>query len=199
MFGGDPFGDGDPFDDPFFGGGGDSSSAGGRRRDPFDAVRQLLGGGMGGGSLLGGGEDTFGRMGGDGSSFSMMSSSTTVSAGGRSRTVMETAQRRGGGPVIGERREHDRDGAREKLSCRRRIGDRARTVLKERDQHGEEKTLDTIENMAADPQALDRFEDEFRQARGGNVLGYEQPRETGRRRRARPMLGPAYDFDRGEI
>ena len=34
---------------------------------------------------------------------------------------------------------------------------------------------------------------------GGNVLGYEQPRETGRRRRARPMLGPAYDFDRDEI
>ena len=199
MFGGDPFGGGDPFDDPFFTGGG-SSREGGRRRDPFGG--SLLGQMMGGGSLLGGGfgEDFGGRMGGggNGSSFTMMSSSTTVSADGRSRTVTETAQRHGAGPVVGERREHNRDRDRETLSCRRRIGDRARTVLKERDEHGDERTLDTIENMDADPQALDRFEEEFRSARGGrsNLLGYEQPQQ---RRRRTPMIGPAYDFDQDEV
>ena len=189
MFGGDPFGGGDPFDDPFFAGG--SSSREGGRRDPFDAMRQM----MGGGGLLGGG---FGEdMGGGNSSFTMMSSSTTVSADGRSRTVTETAQRHGADPVVGERREHNRERDRETLSCRRRIGDRARTVLKERDEHGDERTLDTIENMDADPQALDRFEEEFRSARGGrsNLLGYEQPQ----RRRRTPMIGPAYDFDQDEV
>ena len=67
-------------------------------------------------------------------------------------------------------------------------------MLKERDEHGDERTLDTIENMDADPQALDRFEEEFRSARGGrgNLLGYEQPQQ---RRRRTPMIGPAYDFD----
>ena len=137
-------------------------------------------------------------MGGGGNgSFTMMSSSTTISGDGRSRTVTETAQRHGAGPVVGERREHNRDRDRETLSCRRRIGDRARTVLKERDEHGDERTLDTIENMDADPQALDRFEEEFRSARGGgrNLLGYEQPP----RRRRTPMIGPAYDFDQDEV
>ena len=200
MFGGDPFGGGDPFDDPFFTGGGSSSREGGRRRDPFGGG-SLLGQMMGGGSLLGGGfgDEAFGRMGGGGNgSFTMMSSSTTVSADGRSRTVTETAQRHGAGPVVGERREHNRDRDRETLSCRRRIGDRARTVLKERDEHGDERTLDTIENMDADPQALDRFEEEFRSARGGgrNMLGYEQPQQ---RRRRTPMIGPAYDFDQDEV
>ena len=117
MFGGDPFGGGDPFDDPFFTGGG-SSREGGRRRDPFGG--SLLGQMMGGGSLLGGGfgEDFGGRMGGggNGSSFTMMSSSTTVSGDGRSRTVTETAQRSGNGPVVGERREHNRDRDRETLA-----------------------------------------------------------------------------------
>ena len=198
MFGGDPFGGGDPFDDPFFTGGG-SSREGGRRRDPFGG--SLLGQMMGGGSLLGGGfgEDFGGRMGGggNGSSFTMMSSSTTVSADGRSRTVTETAQRHGAGPVVGERREHNRDRDRETLSCRRRIGDRARTVLKERDEHGDERTLDTIENMDANPESLEHFEDEFRRARGGrNLLGYEQPQQ---RRRRTPMIGPAYDFDQDEV
>ena len=198
MFGGDPFGGGDPFDDPFFTGGGSSSREGGRRRDPFGG--SLLGQMMGGGSLLGGGfgDEAFGRMGGGGNgSFTMMSSSTTISGDGRSRTVTETAQRHGTGPVVGERREHNRERDRETLSCRRRIGDRARTVLKERDEHGDERTLDTIENMDADPQALDRFEEEFRSARGGrsNLLGYEQPP----RRRRTPMIGPAYDFDQDEV
>ena len=195
MFGGDPFGGGDPFDDPFFTGGGGASREGGRRRDPFDAMRQM----MGGGGLLGGGfGEDFGRGGGGGNgSFTMMSSSTTISGDGRSRTVTETAQRHGAGPVVGERREHNRERDRETLSCRRRIGDRARTVLKERDEHGDERTLDTIENMDADPQALDRFEDEFRSARAGrnNMLGYEQPS----RRRRTPMIGPAYDFDQDEV
>ena len=107
MFGGDPFGGGDPFDDPFFTGGGSASRREGRGRDPFDAMRQM----MGGGGLLGGGfGEDFGRMGGGGnSSFTMMSSSTTVSADGRSRTVTETAQRHGAGPVVGERREQRLD------------------------------------------------------------------------------------------
>mgnify|MGYP001242290611 CR=1 FL=1 len=198
MFGGDPFGGGDPFDDPFFTGGGSASrEGGGRRRDPFGGG--LLGQMMGGGGLLGGGfGEDFGRMGGGGNgSFTMMSSSTTISGDGRSRTVTETAQRHGAGPVVGERREHNRERDRETLSCRRRIGDRARTVLKERDEHGDERTLDTIENMDADPQALDRFEEEFRSARAGrnNMLGYEQPS----RRRRTPMIGPAYDFDQDEV
>ena len=152
---------------------------------------------MGGGSLLGGGfGEDFGRMGGGGnSSFTMMSSSTTVSATA-ARTVTETAQRHGAGPVVGERREHNRDRDRETLSCRRRIGDRARTVLKETSTAT--SGLDTIENMDADPQALDRFEEEFRSARGGrgNLLGYEQPQQ---RRRRTPMIGPAYDFDQDEV
>ena len=199
MFGGDPFGGGDPFDDPFFTGGGSASRReGGRRRDPFGGG--LLGQMMGGGGLLGGGfGEDFGRMGGGGNgSFTMMSSSTTISGDGRSRTVTETAQRHGAGPVVGERREHNRERDRETLSCRRRIGDRARTVLKERDEHGDERTLGTIENMDADPQALDRFEEEFRSARGGgrNMLGYEQPQQ---RRRRTPMIGPAYDFDQDEV
>ena len=199
MFGGDPFGGGDPFDDPFFTGGGSSSREGGRRRDPFGG--SLLGQMMGGGSLLGGGfgDEAFGRMGGGGNgSFTMMSSSTTISGDGRSRTVTETAQRHGAGPVVGERREHNRDRDRETLSCRRRIGDRARTVLKERDEHGDERTLDTIENMDANPESLEHFEDEFRRARGGrsNLLGYEQPQQ---RRRRTPMIGPAYDFDQDEV
>ena len=87
MFGGDPFGGGDPFDDPFFTGGGSSSREGGRRRDPFGGG--LLGQMMGGGGLLGGGfGEDFGRGGGGNSSFTMMSSSTTVSADGRSRSTM---------------------------------------------------------------------------------------------------------------
>ena len=49
MFGGDPFGGGDPFDDPFFTGGG-SSSREGAGAATRSAVR-LLGQMMGGGSL----------------------------------------------------------------------------------------------------------------------------------------------------
>ena len=91
--------------------------------------------------------------------------------------MTEQSHRAGAGPLVSERREHDRLGARETLSCRRRVGDRSRTVTKERDGR-DERTLDTIEGMDAAPDDLDRFDDDFQRMRGGgrNMLGFDQHR-----------------------
>ena len=65
MFGGDPFGGGDPFDDPFFTGGGSASRREGRGRDPFGGgglLGQMMGGALG--QQLAGLEQAFGGGGG---------------------------------------------------------------------------------------------------------------------------------------
>ena len=189
------FGGGNPFDDPFFGGdpfgggrerrpsGRDRDRDEGRRRegregrdprDPFSLMDSMMGGGfLGGGNVmdmdgLGGGGG-----GGSSSSFTMVSSSTTFGGdGGYSRTVTQSSRRSGSGPTVSERREHLRDGRTERSSCGRRIGDRSRTITKERDARGDERTLDTIEGMDADARELDGFDDEFaRFSRGGALLG----------------------------
>ena len=225
MFGGDPFGD-----DPFFGGGGrddmldpfggrtrrasgrdghDGRGQGerrdsGRRGDPFSLMDAMLGGGGLGGMDMEAMHEGGGRGGG---SFTMMSSSTVISGDGYTRTVTQRSHRDGSGPTVSERREHLRDGAQERLSCGRRIGDRSRTITKERDSRGDERTLDTIEGMDAEARALDGFDDEFsrRSSGRGGLLGFGQqaaarPRQPSRRdlEDAPPPRG-GYDLDRDEV
>ena len=143
---------------------------------------------------------------GGGGSFTMMSSSTVVSGDGYTRTVTQQSHRDGAGPTVSERREHLRDGAQERLSCGRRIGDRSRTITKERDARGDERTLDTIEGMDAEARALDGFDDEFaRRASGRGLLGFGGAAAAAPRRPSRRSLDAdrgrdrGYDLDRDEV
>ena len=208
----------DPFDDPFFTGRPERSRDRGdrrdddrrlERRDPFALMDQMMGGGMLGGF---GGDMDMDRLhergaGGGGGSFTMMSSSTVISGDGRSRTVTSHSSQHGGGPMVSERREQVRGGGNETISCARRIGDRSRTITKERDRRGDERTMDTIENMDVDAVELDRFDDDFQRHASGRAqmldfqrgfppgMLQEAPRGGGRRRPSDARAIEAYDLD----
>ena len=216
----------DPFDDPFFTGRQERrpSQRGGRdvvemeRRDPFALMDEMMGGSMLGGGFMGGMDmdrihgEGFGHRGGGGGggggSFTMMSSSTVISGDGRSRTVTQRSSQCGAGPFVSERREQIRNGDSETISCGRRINDRSRTITKERDRHGDERTMDTIENMDADHAELDRFDDDFtRHASGHAQLDFGRPqmlqqgarRPSARQPQPQPRaLERAYDMDRDD-
>lgn len=217
MFGGGR----DPFDDPFFTGREMAPRRNSRRtedqddrrrpRDPFSLMEQMMGG-MGG-DMFGDMDMDRGMQGGGGGSFTMMSSSTVMSGDGQFRQVTQHSSRSGNGPTVSERREQTRNGQNETLSCARRIGDRSRTITKERDRHGDERTMDTIENMDADAAQLDRFDSDFSRHRSGrNMLAADPfmrsafggqsnaPQGGYGNRRALPdSRGDAYDRDRDEV
>lgn len=168
----------DPFSDPFFNGGG--------RGDPFAGMNQMMahmdtvfgGGGDGrrsgrrglGGGLFGGMMADMDQMmssqHGGGSGIVSSSSYSYCSSGGpNGQTYQRTTQSTMGPGGVAETHSTEKDSrtGTQKVLVERRIGDRSRTIVRERGRDGLETKTDTLNNLTQEQAA--QFDTEFQQSR----------------------------------